>query len=212
MQYDRAEYEAAAKTLEEAAKPFQGKPKDGIDQEIIGTGRTVDSVLARMHFFRGCQYEAAGQRDKQLEELKAGLEQDPTDVDVLIALFHLPNLEAALRDKARKLIRDSAENYRQQIKETPDDPTPYNQFAWLIANTEGDKQEALRASQKSLELRPGAAGFLDTLGRCYFAAGDVENAVKHQAKAVELDPHSGQMNRQLKLFREALEKSKAKQP
>jgi len=209
MLYDRADYQGAANTLEEAAKSFEGKAKEGLDEEIAGTERTGASVLARQHFFRSCQYEAAGQRDKQLAELKTGLEQDPSDVDVLIALFHMPGLEAGLREKTRKLIRDSAKSYREQMEETPDVATPYNQFAWLVANTEGDKQEALAASQKSLELQPGAAGYLDTLGRCYFAVGDLENAIRTQTKAVELDPHSGQMNRQLKVFQEALAKKKA---
>ena len=51
-------------------------------------------------------------------------------------------------------------------------------------------------------------GHVDTLGRCYYAAGDFENAVKVQSRAVELDPHSQQMKRQLALFQEALEKKK----
>ena len=53
------------------------------------------------------------------------------------------------------------------------------------------------------------AGYLDTLGRCYYAVGDYANAVKFQSQAIELDPHSGQMNRQLVVFREALAKAEA---
>jgi len=74
-----------------------------------------------------------------------------------------------------------------------------------VANTEGDYDEALRSSQRSLELRPETAGYLDTLGRCYFAKGDYKNAVFHQSRAVELEPHSQQIRRQLELFQKALE-------
>ncbi|OYV85899.1 MAG: hypothetical protein B7Z73_12680, partial [Planctomycetia bacterium 21-64-5] len=95
-----------------------------------------------------------------------------------------------------------------------DDPTPYNQFAWLVANTEGDYQEALRYSEKSLELvraNPRLSGseasLLDTLGRCHYAVGDYENAVKAQSRAVELDPESGLMSKQLGIFREALKEA-----
>jgi hypothetical protein len=45
---------------------------------------------------------------------------------------------------------------------------------------------------------------LDTLGRCYYAAGDLENAVKYQSQAVKLDQHSGQMRRQLEFFQKEL--------
>jgi tetratricopeptide (TPR) repeat protein len=56
----------------------------------------------------------------------------------------------------------------------------------------------------SLEYVPNSAGYLDTLGRCYYAKQDYENAVKYQARAVALEPHSGQIRRQMKLFEEAL--------
>jgi tetratricopeptide (TPR) repeat protein len=208
MQYDQGDYQAAVKTLEEATDTF--KDKEGLDKQIAETSRTVNEALTRLHFFRACQYEAAGQRDRQLAELMAGFKIDPDDVDVLIALFNYPSLDAATREGVRKRIGQCAESFRQNIKSAPEEATAYNQLAWLIANTEGDKQEAIRASQKSLELRPESAGFLDTLARCCFAAGDLENAVKHQSRAVEIDSHSGQMDRQLKLFRDALAKRKQK--
>ncbi len=107
------------------------------------------------------------------------------------------------------MIRAATEEFRNQIQQSPDNATPYNQLAWLVGNTEGDYQEALRCSQKSIELRPNVAGYLDTLGRCYFSVGDFSNAVKYQLQAIELDPHSGQMNRQLVVFREALAKAES---
>ena len=55
-----------------------------------------------------------------------------------------------------------------------------------------------------LELRPETAGYLDTLGRCYYAKGDYKSAVLHQSRAAELDPHSVQIRRQLEFFQQAL--------
>ncbi len=49
---------------------------------------------------------------------------------------------------------------------------------------------------------------LDTLARVYYAKGDLENAVKYQTKAVELEPHSGLIQHQLDLFRKKLEEKK----
>ncbi|MEX2025906.1 MAG: hypothetical protein WEH44_01375, partial [Pirellulaceae bacterium] len=75
-----------------------------------------------------------------------------------------------------------------------------NQLAWLVSNTTGDYDEALQCSLKSNELMPKYAAYLDTLGRCYFAKADFDNAVKYQLLALQEEPHSGQMQRQLALF------------
>jgi tetratricopeptide (TPR) repeat protein len=107
-------------------------------------------------------------------------------------------------------IRAATEVFRKQIVADPDDPTAYNQLAWLVSNTEGDQNEAVRCSLRSLELLPTAAGYMDTLGRCYYALGDYAKAVHHQSRAVRLEPHSAQMQRQLELFRQALAKESQK--
>ena len=88
-----------------------------------------------------------------------------------------------------------------------------NQYAWLVSNTYGDFDEALRCGLKSVEiypystgkeLDPNIAGKLDTLGRCYWAKGDLEEAIKVQSKALKLDPHGGLIKRQLRFFEKEL--------
>ena len=96
--------------------------------------------------------------------------------------------------------------FRGRIKKQRNSATPLNQFAWLVGNTLGESdpvlaEEAIRCSHKSLEFNPDAAGYFDTLGRCYYAKGDIENALKYQAEAVRLDPHSGLIRRQLEFFK-----------
>ena len=78
---------------------------------------------------------------------------------------------------------------------------PCNEFAWLAANTEGDLDEALRLSKRSLELVGEQGAFRDTLARVYFAKGDYADAVKHQTLAAELLPHVRAVQKQLALFR-----------
>ena len=84
----------------------------------------------------------------------------------------------------------------------------YNEYAWLIGNTEGDFDEAVKCSFKSIELHPEEGGLYDTLGHVYFGKGDWEKAVKYQAMAAELDPHSGLIQKALAQFRKKLEESK----
>jgi tetratricopeptide (TPR) repeat protein len=99
------------------------------------------------------------------------------------------------------------------MEDDSSEASPYNQWAWLVSNTEGDFQKAIRYSQRSLELNKhgegGAASFLDTLGRCYFAAGDYENAVKYEREAISKNDYLQVMKRQLAEFEQALVKQKS---
>ncbi len=217
--HDQSDDRGAAEVWEAAvtARETKEKNKEGDIQDLANRFGPMETMRARLHFFRASQYDAEGKRAEQLAELKRGLEEDPSEVDILISLYRHPELDPELRDKTRRLINEAIEAFRREIQESPDDPTSYNQLAWLIANTEGDPREARRNSERSLELlrsqsdekeiRQSEAGYLDTLARCHFAEGDLAGAVEIQSRAVELDPHSGQMSKQLGLFKSALEKS-----
>lgn len=168
---------------------------------------------AKYRFYRGCQYEAEKDYLRARSEYDQAIDSDPKDADVLIAMYNLPETEPAWREGVRKRIRQLAQVFQQQIDDDPTDPSPYNQWAWLISNTEGDFQKAVRYSQKSLELNArgdsGAASFLDTLGRCYYAVGDYENAVKCEQQALAKIGYMQVMHRQLALFEKALAEKKA---
>ena len=86
----------------------------------------------------------------------------------------------------------------------------YNQYAWVVGNTVGDFEQAIKFSRKSLDLRGWTlSGYVDTLGHAYYGAGKFEEAVLWQSKAVELDPASQAMSRKLKVFQAALKKQSA---
>jgi tetratricopeptide (TPR) repeat protein len=199
-------------------------------QKVMQIGRDPGSFRSRMHYFYAEHFRAAGDRQKQLHHLQQGAKHDPNDVDVLIAMYRTQpeNKEwhkAALDhiQQATKYFREQLEELVQQRARQPDNEDfravldqrqalLCNQLAWLVGNTVGDYDEAVRLSRKSLELVPNTASYLDTLGRCYYAKGDYENAVKHQSRALELDPHSGLMRRQLELFQRALQQKQGQPP
>jgi Flp pilus assembly protein TadD len=90
---------------------------------------------------------------------------------------------------------------RRRIEAAPENPSSYNQLAWLLGNTHGDLEEAARCAKKSLELSPNSGAFLDTLAHVYYAKGDFEQAVKYQWR-----PNRGRTRahrRQLGVFRGA---------
>ena len=201
--YDRGDNLAAAESLRLALEAVEKAPAQARVAETLRM-RDPPSMKARMYY---CEAMEAAKTDpaKAKEKLVAAIDADETDLDVLIALHHQEGLSDAERQRVRGLIVKAAELQRMVIRESSRDATPYNQLAWLLANTDGDRQEALDCSLKSLELSPNEAGYLDTLAHCYFALGDFDNAVKTQEKAVALDPESGLLARALERFRAAKE-------
>jgi tetratricopeptide (TPR) repeat protein len=172
--------------------------------------QAVSEIRARVLFLQACHWQREGDQAKRRECLENALKLNPGDIDVLIACYRLPDQTPEYQKSVKDLIRKAADNLRGEIAAEPDNPSSYNQLAWLIANTEGDFDEALKCSQKSLDLSPESGGLYDTLGRVYYAKGDFDNALKYQQKAAELEPHSGLIAKQLELFKKAKEESKKK--
>ena len=127
-----------------------------------------------------------------------------------ISRYRLPDRTAEYHQQTLDLIAKSVEIMQRQIEISPDEPTYYNQVAWLVCNTEGDFDEALKLARKAVELRPFSGAYHDTLAHVYFARGDYKNAVDEQTRAAELEPHSGLINKQLKVFRAKLEQAQHK--
>lgn len=194
----------AAELLDKGIKQLEQLP-----QVRAGNPKALDFIRARKHFYYSAHYRQQGDHAKEREQLEKALEHEPEDVDALIALYRLPDQTEEQRAATERLINNEVRRLRELIEADPNEPLFYNQLAWLLSNTERDLEDALRYSQRSLELKPNEAGYLDTLGRCYYHLGDYENAVKYQEQAVELDPHTQQIRRQLEQFREALENQRA---
>ena len=96
------------------------------------------TIRSRLHYFYACQFAAKNDRAKQIEQLDLAKTADPTDADVLIALYHLPDQDQKRRKETGDLIRDAAEEFRNELNDDPDQASVYNEYAWLIANTEGN--------------------------------------------------------------------------
>jgi tetratricopeptide (TPR) repeat protein len=163
-----------------------------------------------MNFYLACHAAREGQREQQRKLLELSLEQNRANVETIIALYALTSDDADKRAEVAKCAADFVESCRTQIDGEPDDPTFYNQIAWLVANTEGDVEEAIELSQKSVDLARAAGdtpvrlgGLLDTLAHCYFAGGNYAAAVRTQEEAARLDPHTQAIGRALTRFREA---------
>ena len=219
MLHDQLKEQEAAETLKSICDLMD--KDEGAKETCMRAQRDPEGVYSRMNYFFAC----ALVEQQKFAEVEARLNQavakDPTDADALIALYRLPNQSDERKAKTKAMIDSTMTMFRQQLEQykAAADQAPTgelqnvynsrvalmcNQLAWLVGNTYGDYNEAVKLSQRSLELRPDYPGYLDTLGRCYYAAGDLENAVKYQSQAVKLDQHSGQMRRQLEFFQKEL--------
>lgn len=235
MLHDQQRDRAAGEAIEPIATALEQMNLDQFGKRqpnpmrlmLESEGYNAGALISRMHYFFAVDHLQRGETEQALARLNKGISEDDEDVDVLIALYRLPNQTDERRAETRRLIREATasaqeniENYTKylaqfQAQANASDMERYkravamaqNQFAWLVANTEGDYEAAVAASHESLKLRPGEPAYLDTLGCSYYAAGDLVNAIKYQSEAVRKEPHSGQMQRQLAKFKREAEKS-----
>jgi tetratricopeptide (TPR) repeat protein len=227
MLHDQQRPLEAAQILQPLVEALE---KEEVQELIEVLGRDPGGIKSRMHYFFALDLLKQNKTAEAVKHLEQGAEEDPTDADVIIALYRLPEPTAELRAKTQRLLREATEKFQQDIADHARElaesqgqaqneaianhikqqlAMAHNQLAWLVGNTEGDYDAAVTSSHESLRLRPATSAYLDTLGRCYYAKGDLASAIKYQSEALRLDPHSGQMKRQLELFQ--AEAAKAKQ-
>jgi hypothetical protein len=203
--HDREEYKAAADVLGEFFDVLgeNRAARQRLIQQLEGR-QYLNSLAARRQFYLACHYESQRDYAKQREALETAFKLYDDDPDILIAMYRSPGAEQQYRQQTVTRIHQMSQKHLALIEQYPDEPSFHNQWAWLIANTEGDYAKAVEHSRRSLELSPDEPSYLDTLGRCYYAADDLENAVKSQQRAVELAPHYGVMRRLLEQFQREL--------
>jgi len=203
--HDRGEDQAAAALLVEYCDAVEADPALKKTMQTDQTKRGFfQRVSCQRDFFLACHAEQQGDFAKQRQLLDAAIKVDPFNADVLIAMYRSKDSGPAYRRRTSKLIRQVSKRVESYIQQYPDNVQWYNLWAWLVSNTEGDYAKAVKYSLRSLELSPDSPSLLDTLGRCYYATGDLENAIRVQRQAVEGHPHLLVMRRQLELFESEL--------
>ena len=202
MLHDQGEHQRAAETLEDTIGLIDQKKLKDTQEE-----RT--RLVGRMNYFRSRHWAEQGDLKKEREHVDRALEADPAELDALIARHKLPGVDAEYDRETLGLIEKAADGLVRQIQTSPEEPQNYNQFAWLVGNTKGDSDEALRCAKLAVEMSPASGAFFDTLAHVHFGRGELEAAVKYQVHAARLEPHSGLIVKQLAFFREKLKEKQA---
>jgi hypothetical protein len=196
--HDRLRHAEAAAILErELEDRRKGNDVEGAFMQI---GRDPRAVRSRMLYFLACAAAAAGDKVGQREKLEASLRAYAKDVDTLIAVYNLPDNTPKQKAEVTERVRRALAAIDEEIRALPEDPNSRNEYAWLVANTEGDLSKALDYSRGSLEKSFDSAGYLDTLAHCHAAAGNIERAIRTQWLAVRQEPHSKAIRRNLARF------------
>ncbi|MEZ6135321.1 MAG: hypothetical protein R3C53_10465 [Pirellulaceae bacterium] len=212
------QYQRAAEVLEplvvERAHP---------EPELPGRGSRLEEVHSFYHFYSGLALAEQGKKDQANAQYMKSLEMFPNP-DVVIAMQSIAD-EEPMRSYFDTQFEEMVSRFRVQVAnkehmlaESPDRMTrntigytlsrDCNQLAWLLSKCRRSPEEAINLSLRSLEFNPGEPAYLDTLGRCYYSAGQYEEAVQTQQRAVDAMPYDRMMRQQLAEFQSALEQQR----
>lgn len=165
-----------------------------------------------MYYYHQSFVEEASQSRQALSK---ALQQDPHNPDIMIAMFRTPGdaewqkqtysaIDSSLRRS--EILIERIETMLKQNRGMDDLQLELarfcNNFAWLAANTEREVDKAIKFAQRAVQMYPQVSAYQDTLARCYFAAGDLDQAIFYQQIALKLEPHLPPLRRQLEFFQQ----------
>ncbi len=217
--HDQQQDAAAAKLIEDLLVAADKDP--AIMQRVRAAQQqqfetSVDALRSDLYFYQACQAQHEGDVERQRTLLDQSLAQNRGNIEALIELYKITAGDAKRRAAIAAFSKEFIDMCRSRIDDDPENSTNYNQIAWLIANTEGDKEEAVELSKKSIELAKAQGdppsrlgGLYDTLAHAHFAKGDIAAAIASQEEALRLDPHTRSIRRALDEFRAARDKAAA---
>jgi tetratricopeptide (TPR) repeat protein len=123
------------------------------------------------------------QADEAVAQYKKVLEKKPSaSIYTLLGIL----------EDGRGNSPEAEKNYRKALEIMPDAPIAANNLAWLLAENQGNLDEALHLAQKSVSQIHNSAGFYDTLGWIYYKKGLYTPAIEQLKKAVALDEAEAQ--------------------
>lgn len=198
--HDQGDDARAARVLGPVITGREGRVNEDGDSILPRLQRDPASIVARKHYFEACAAAHAGDQPLARQLLEKALQAYSKEVDALIALLQHPTNTPDERADAAARVARALRRIEDEIQALPDDPNGYNEYAWLVSNTEGDVAKAIRYSRLSLEKSFDSASYLDTLAHCLAAAGDHTRAVRTQSLALRMEPHNRTILRNLMRF------------
>jgi tetratricopeptide (TPR) repeat protein len=181
-------------------------------EELIARNAGQADMSAALHYLRSTVFSAEKNAVMAERELTTAIELDPTYLPAYSAYANLligqNRTDEALVQYNRALekrptaqvytligmLEDSRGNrgeaekaYRKALELAPETAIAANNLAWLIADTQGNLDEALQLATMAVSKNQSVPGYYDTLGWVYLKKGLTSTAVGHLRKAVAIE-------------------------
>lgn len=121
----------------------------------------------------------AGRYEEAMEVATAALERLPEENDLLYA-------RAMVAEKLG-LLDQLERDLKQILARDPDNAHALNALGYTLADRTTRYQEALEYVQRALELAPGEAAIVDSMGWVQYRLGNLEEALKYLRQAWEMN-------------------------
>lgn len=173
-------------------------------------------VLAALHFLRSQVLSSEGKAAETEAELSTAIQLDPDYLPAYSAyaaiLAGRNEIPRAIEEYNKVLTArpsasiytmvgiledargDSAaaeKNYRSALELAPNSPVAANNLAWLIAESHGNLDEALKLASSAVSGDQTVAAYYDTLGWIYLKKNLYSAAEQQFRKAIETDQRNG---------------------
>lgn len=213
-------YLNAIDTAGKIIERMDSEPKyaDEVKQWLQDWSIEVDVFRGSYLFAKAKLQIKRGEIDAAKLNLRDAYKLQPDNVDALIELHNIhgdavyeKEIGDLLDKELASLLADSKQHEAEMHSATPDKvialkkefANSLNTYAWVLCNTGRDLDNALQISIESNRLYKDSAEYTDTLARCYFVKGDLENAIYWQEQSFSLKPGQSQLLRTLLEYQDA---------
>ena len=113
----------------------------------------------------------------------------------------IPELDAAGgSEHADRLFKQMSGFYFDLLGKYPESPLHHNNYAWLCACAQRNKDHMLRHAEIATRQRPDSSSYLDTLATVYFLNGEKEKAIELCQRCIAIYPTKQHYRDQLVRF------------
>lgn len=164
---------------------------------LAGLGKSDEAIRDMKAFMKGHEdhqnyvtlsqiYEKAKKYPEMAEALRKAEELADGDDEVQTVVF----LRGAMYERQKDFAAAEAE-FRKLLVKNPDNASALNYLGYMLADRNIRLEEAFEMIKKAVDLDPGNAAYLDSLGWVYFRMGklhEAELALKQALARLSTDP------------------------
>jgi Tfp pilus assembly protein PilF len=141
---------------------------------------SIDKDSLPAYTFLGQLFIVQKSQDKAIQEFTNALKIDPNNIKAHILLSTIYDSKND-REKAKSHLREA-------LRINAKSPIAANNLAWLLAETGGDLNEALKLAQTAALAARDSTAIQDTLGWIYYKKGSYQAAIDTLTDCVRKDP------------------------